>query len=187
LTYRDARIALELGESLPARGDKYLLMSAFRERLDRLMYEDKRHLVIVFDEAQQMDEATLDEIKNLTNISAETHSYLTVFFVGQPELREKVRQLKQVDQRIFLRFHLNNLDYNGTVKYIQHRLRVGGVETANIFTSLALERVFRSTGGVPREINRLCKLSMTYGVAHELKEISREDVEVVLSDLEKHG
>jgi general secretion pathway protein A len=187
LTFRDPRIAMTLEGDLPPRDDKYLLVNVFRERLDKLVYEDKRHLVLVFDEAQQMTGETLDEVKNLTNISSETHSYLTVFFVGQPELRETVRLLRQVDQRIFLRFHLNNLDYNGTVKYVQHRLRVAGLQSEGILSSLAYERVFRSTGGVPREINRLCKLAMTFGAAHDLKEITREDVEVVLLDLEKHS
>jgi general secretion pathway protein A len=126
-------------------------------------------------------------VKNLTNISSETENYLTVFLVGQPELREKIRQLKQVDQRIFLRFHLNNLDYNNSIKYIQHRLRVAGLETGTVFSSLGLERIFRSTAGVPREINRLCKLALTYGFAQNLTEITREDVEVILDDLQKRA
>lgn len=186
-SFRDARISLD-DAPLPPRSDKYALMTLFKERLDTLIYEEKRHLVLIFDEAQQMTETTLDEIKNLTNLSSETQNYLTVFLVGQPELREKVRLLRQVDQRIFLRFHLNNLDYNGTVKYIQHRLRVAGLSAdGSVFSSLGYERIFRSTGGVPREINRLCKLTMTDGVAHDLKEIRREDVEVVLEDLKAHG
>ena len=186
-SFRDARIAMSQDEPPPRRGDKYMLMTALRNKLETLVYEEKRHLVLIFDEAQQMDEPTLDEVKNLTNISSETSNFLTVFLIGQPELREKIRNLKQVDQRVFLRFHLNNLDFDNTVKYMQHRLRVAGLQSASIFSSLAYERIFRSTGGVPREINRLCKLALTYGFAHDLKEITREDVEVILHDLQKHG
>ncbi len=175
------------GAELPPRGDKYLLMTEFGERLERLIYRDKRHLVLVFDEAQQMDEAVLDEIKNLTNISPDSESFLTVFFVGQPELRQKVRGLKQVDQRIFLRFHLNNLDFNNSVKYIQHRLRIAGLERDSIFSSLAYELIFRGAGGVPREINRLCKLALTFGFAHHANEITREDIQVILEDFGEHG
>jgi len=172
---------------LPARGDKYHLATEFRERLERLIYRDKRHLVLVFDEAQQMEEGVLDEIKNLTNLSPDSESFLTVFFVGQPELRQKVRRLKQVDQRIFLRFHLNNLDYSDSVKYIQHRLRIAGLERDSIFSSLAYELIFRSTGGVPREINRLCKLALTFGFAHNATEITREDIQVILEDFGEHA
>jgi general secretion pathway protein A len=186
-SFRDSRLALEIGASQAPRDDKYLLISTFKKILETLVYEEKRHLVLVFDEAQQMENSVLDEVKNLTNITSETQNYLTIFFVGQPELREKIRTLKQVDQRIFLRFHLNTLDYNNTAKYVQHRLRIAGLDNLGIFTGDALEMIFRSTGGVPREINRLCKLSLNYGFAQELTEIDREDVELILDDMRKHG
>ena len=188
ITFRDVRMELSADDGdLPPRHDKFLLMDRLRSKLDRLVYEEKRHLVLLFDEAQQMDPEVIDEIKNLTNLSSETERYLTIFFFGQPELRDKIREIKQVDQRIFLRFHLNNLDYNNTVKYIHHRLRVANHQGEGIFSSLALERIFRGTGGVPREINRMCKLALSYGFAQELNEIRREDIEVIIEDLERHG
>jgi general secretion pathway protein A len=186
ITFRDNRLDL-LESELPDRSDKYMLTQVFKKKLETLLYEEKRHLVIIFDEAQQIADKVLDEIKNLTNISSRVENFMTIFLVGQPELREKVRLLKQVDQRIFLRFHLNNLDFNGSTKYIQHRLRVAGLEKGTIFTSLGYEILFRSTGGIPREINRLCKLALNYGFAQELKEISREDIQVIIDDLQEHS
>jgi general secretion pathway protein A len=171
----------------PVRHDKYALMQGFRQQLEYLYYDEKRHLVLVFDEAQQIEDATLDEIKNLTNFSTPAENFLTIFLVGQPELREKVRRLRQVDQRIFLRFHLNNLDYNGTIKYIQHRLRIAGHEIGAVFANDGFELIFRATGGVPREINRLCKLSLNYGFAQNLSELAREDIQVVFDDLQTQG
>ncbi|MBN1575284.1 MAG: AAA family ATPase [Chitinispirillaceae bacterium] len=186
ITFRDARLALMEEEPAP-RSDKYLLVQHFRKKLEVLFYEEKRHLVLIFDEAQQIEEPVLDEIKNLTNLSSPTENFLTIFFVGQPELREKIRRIKQVDQRIFLRFHLNNLDFNGTTKYIQHRLRVAGLESGTCFTSLGYEMIFRHTGGVPREINRLCKLALNYGFAKNCTEITREDLQVIIDDVEDQG
>ncbi|NLG15984.1 MAG: AAA family ATPase [Fibrobacter sp.] len=186
ITFRDSRIAMDEDE-LPSRDDKYMLVQAFRKKLEILFYQEKRHLVLLFDEAQQIDDSVLDEIKNLTNLSSRTENYMTIFIVGQPELRDKVHRLKQVDQRIFLRFHLNNLDYNGTIKYIQHRLAVAGLENGSLFTSLAYEMIFRSTGGIPREINRLCKLALNNGFAQEAREISREDIQLILNDLQAHS
>jgi general secretion pathway protein A len=171
----------------PQRGDKYQLMQMFKQQIEALYYEEKKHLVIIFDEAQQIDDAVIDELKNLTNFSTKSESFLTIFFVGQPELREKVKRLRQVDQRIFLRFHLNNLDYNSTIKYIQHRLRVAGHDMNTLFTSLGYELIFRNSGGVPREINRLCKLALNYGFAQNLSEISREDIQIILDDIAKQG
>jgi general secretion pathway protein A len=170
----------------PPRGDLYALMGRFKTLVEYLFFEEKRHLTLIFDEAQRMDDSVLDEVKSLTNISSETQNYLTIFFVGQPELRDKIKLLKQIDQRIFLRFHLNNLDYNNTVKYIFHRLRIAGLENVGIFTDPALEMVFRMTGGVPREINRLCKLALNYGFAQNQNEIAKEDIEIILEDMRKH-
>jgi general secretion pathway protein A len=186
-TFRDARLDLSSETAQAPREDKYLLMALFKKKLETLAYEEKRHLVLIFDEAQQMANEVLDEVKNLTNITSETQNYMTVFFVGQPEMREKIRALRQVDQRIFLRFHLNTLDYNNTFKYVHHRLRIAGLENLGIFAVPALEIIFRSTGGVPREINRLCKLALNYGFAQELPEIGREDIELILEDMRKHG
>jgi len=172
--------------TMPSRGDLYLLMNGFKALLETLFFEEKRHLTLIFDEAQQMEDSVLDEVKNLTNISSETQNYLTIFFVGQPELREKIKRLKQIDQRIFLRFHLNNLDYGNTVKYVFHRLRIAGLENFGIFTDPALEMIFRMTGGVPREINRLCKLALNHGFAQNLAEISKDEIDVIAEDMRKH-
>jgi general secretion pathway protein A len=186
-SFRDARLALTEDAELPGRSDKYQLMNIFKKKLETLVYEEKRHLVLIFDEAQQMAPEVLDEVKNLTNITSETQNFLSIFFVGQPELREKIRTIRQVDQRIFLRFHLNTLDFNNTTKYIQHRLRVAGRNNPGIFTNEAIELIFRSTSGVPREINRICKLVLNYGFAQELEAIDREDIECILDDMRKHG
>jgi len=187
ITYRDVRVGLWDDSALPERGDVYMLSNMLKEKIDKIVYEEKRHLVVVFDEAQLMDDEVLDEVKTLTNISSESENYLTIFLVGQPELREKIRRLKQVDQRIFLRFHLNNLDFRNAVDYMEHRLRLAGPPKQTVFTGPARELVFRSTGGVPREINRLCKLALTYGFGNSLEEISKEDLEVVLEDIREHS
>lgn len=168
---------------LPDRCDKYLLMQCFKQQAEALFYERRKHLVIIFDEAQQIEDSVLDGIKNLTNIASPSESLLTIFLVGQPELREKVRRLKQVDQRIFLRFHLNNLDYNGTHGYIHHRLSVAGRDHDGVFTGGGLELVFRATGGVPREINRMCKLALNLGFAQGASTIGQEEVQVIVDDL----
>ena len=184
ITFRDPRLALMENEN-PPRGDKYALTSYFERQLETLFFEEKRHLVLILDEAQQIEDGVLDEIKNLTNIGSGNENYMTIFVVGQPELREKIRRLPQVDQRIFLRFHLNNLDYNGTINYIQHRLRVAGIEQTTIFTSLAQELIFRCTGGVPRMVNRVCKIALQFGFAQNLDEIRKEDLELILEDMQE--
>jgi general secretion pathway protein A len=172
---------------LPDRNDKYMLVQVFKKYLDTLYYEQKRHLIITLDEAQQIEEHVIDELKNLTNISFEAENCLTLFLIGQPELREKIKKLKPVNQRIFLRFHLNNLDYKNMIKYIRHRLRVAGLENYSIFTDAAFECMFRETDGIPREINRLCKIALNYGYVQNLKEITDTDIQVVIDDIREHS
>ena len=186
ITFRDYRLALDEQQQI-SRTDKYALINLFKKKLETLAFGEKRHLVLIFDEAQQMANDVLDEVKNLTNICSETQNFMTIFFVGQPELRDKIKSIKQIDQRIFLRFHLNTLDFNNTSKYVFHRLRIAGLEYTSIFNSQAIEVIFRATGGVPREINRLCKLALSYGFAHELSEIDGEVIEVILEDLKRHS
>lgn len=187
MTFKDPRIEIISGAEEPVRNDKYQLMSIFKQKLESLAYEDKRHLVVIFDEAQQIEDQVLDELKNLTNMSSDLENFMTVFLVGQPELREKVRNMKQINQRVYLRFHLNNLDFNNTVNYIQHRFRVAGKQSGTIFDNNAFELIFRRTEGIPREINRLCKLALTFGFAHELELLTKSDIEVIIEDMDRHS
>jgi general secretion pathway protein A len=187
IAFLDSRIDLMNTDAAPLRSDKYGLMQIFKKKLDTLFYEEKRHLVLIFDEAQQIADSVLDEIKNLTNVSSSIENFLTIFFVGQPELREKVRKLKQIDQRIFLRFHLNNLDYNNTTNYINHRLRIAGNINVPIFSIATHELIFRTSGGIPREINRICKLALNFGFAHSLSELSKDDIQLIIDDLQENS
>jgi general secretion pathway protein A len=167
------------------RQDKYGLVKKLEETLEILHGREHRHLVVIFDEAQQMEVPALEEIKNLTNLNSTQANYLTVILVGQPELREKIRGLKQIDQRISLRFHLNTLDRRNTGRYIRHRLQIAGSPQQNIFTQEALEQIYTFTQGIPREINRVAKLSMEMGAAAGQKEISAELTETVIRDLKE--
>ncbi len=171
---------------LPARGDRYAIVRYFREFLESLFQNEKRRLVLILDEAQSLAHKDLDALKNLTNISYEDHNLLTIVLVGQPELREHVRALKQVDQRVGLSFHLNNLDLENVGNYVRHRLQVAGHQSGELFHSKAFVTLFRHTLGIPREINRACKLALEYSFANETPEIGEDAVKVILDDIHKH-
>ena len=167
------------------RQDKFALVQHFQSLLEILHGQEQRHLVIIFDEAQQIETPVLEEIKNLTNINTPNTNYLTIILVGQPELREQISRLKQIDQRIALRFHLNTLDLRNTGRYIRHRLQIAGSVQPNIFTQEALEHIFQYTQGIPREINRMAKLSMEMGVSTGKMELGPEIVKVIIQDLQE--
>lgn len=168
------------------RNDRYYLLDVFRNHVYHLNEVEHRHFVAVIDEAQQMDADGLDNVKNLTNLGTDRGNHITVLLVGQPELRQTVRDLKPLDQRVSLRFHLNNLDLTNTKNYIQHRLRVVGCPREDLVSPKAIELLFRETGGVPREINRVCKLALDHGFSVGAREVDEEMARLILDDLQRH-
>lgn len=169
----------DLGRTKFARCDR------FRRAVQRLAAE-QRHLVLVFDEAQEMSAAILNELKLLTNLNGAGQNPLTVILVGQPELRERVGQLPAIDQRVSLRFHLNALSPEESGDYLRHRLRVAGHATGELFTPEAVERAYQSARGVPRELNRIAKLALEFAWVNDSLEVAPDAVEAVVRDLKRY-
>jgi general secretion pathway protein A len=113
-----------------------------------------RRIVLMVDEAQNLDAAVLEQVRLLTNLETATQKLLQIILIGQPELREVLTRadLRQLAQRITGRYHLESLRRPETIAYIRHRLRVAGA-TRDIFTPGAMRELYRLSGGVPRIIN----------------------------------
>jgi len=94
----------------------------------------------------------------LSNLETEREKLLQIILVGQPELREKLNQpsLRQLRQRICVRYHLNPLDREETERYIFHRLAVAGSTEDIYFSRRAIDDIHDYSGGVPRVINIIC-------------------------------
>lgn len=176
----------ELDGNPPEAGQtKYARVERLKKVINRVHLEG-RHLVLIFDEAQDMTPATLNELKLLTNLNRAGHSYLTIVLVGQPELRPLVASLPPIDQRVSLRFHLNALDLEDSRNYIRHRLKVAGHINGELFTPDGVERAYQMTLGVPRELNRVAKLALEFAWVKEYQQVNLKAVEAVLRDLQRH-
>lgn len=145
-----------------------------------------RHLVLIFDEAQEMSSATLNELKQLTNLNGNGRSALTVVLVGQPELREQVARLPAINQRISLRFHLNPLSLEDAGQYLGHRLLAAGHDRGDLFAPDAVEFAYEATGGIPRELNRVAKLALEFAWVQEYSEVTLAAVDAVVRDMNHH-
>lgn len=156
-----------------------LLMTELQRRQDR-------QLVLIFDEAQDLDVESLRALKRLSNLNGEVGGNLTILLIGQPELRDRVAALPPLDQRISLRFHLPNLDGDEVAGFLRHRLRVAGHPTGDLFSPEACGLIARASRGTPREINRLAKLSLEAAAATGSEAVGPEPVESVLGDLRRH-
>jgi len=135
--------------------------------------EDK-NCVLVIDEAQNLSTETLEQVRLLSNLETETEKLLQIVLIGQPELADKLAltELRQLNQRITARYHLDTLDRKETLEYIAFRLSVAGGRQRVRFTRAAVKQVHRISGGTPRVINALCDRALLIGYTKEAKQIT---------------
>ncbi|MFC4668043.1 ExeA family protein [Seohaeicola nanhaiensis] len=146
-------------------------------------YAQNRRVILVFDEAQNVSAEGLEELRMLTNINSNKDELIQLILVGQPELRDLIRdpRMNQLAQRVAASFHLNRMDLDGTRAYIRHRMKTAG-GTGEEFTSEATEAIFKATQGVPRLINQLCDLGLLYSWTDDNPRVTRESIQTVLND-----
>jgi type II secretory pathway predicted ATPase ExeA len=141
-----------------------------------------RDTVVIVDEAQLIqDDAVFEELRLLLNFQTDDRFLVTLLLIGSLELASRIRRLKQLDQRIAIRYHLNTLDDTHTANYIAHRLRMAG-QTRRIFTDHAVKRIFDFTGGTPREINNICDVALLIGSSRAAREIDEAIIAQVIHD-----
>lgn len=130
--------------------------------------------VLIVDEAQNLTIDCLEEIRLLSNLETFKEKLLQILLVGQPELRDKLslQELRQVNQRVSLRYHLDPLDLEETENYIGYRLKVAGGREKVLFTPKAIDKIHRLTHGVPRLINILCDKTLLAAYVAETKVIN---------------
>ena len=114
--------------------------------------------VLIVDEAQNLHPSVLEQLRLLTNLETHERKLLQIVLIGQPELRTLLShpELEQLAQRVIARYHLESLNADESIRYIEHRLNVAGHTGALPFDARALHRIYALTRGVPRRINLLC-------------------------------
>jgi general secretion pathway protein A len=146
-------------------------------------FRDGRDTVLIVDEAQLIeDDMVFEELRLLMNFQTDERFLVTLLLIGSPELRERVRRLKHLDQRIAIRYHLNTLDYTHTAAYVAHRLKMAG-RTESIFTEEAIKLIFDFTRGTPREINNVCDVALLVGYTKRVNEVGEKIVAEVIKDM----
>jgi general secretion pathway protein A len=128
-------------------------------------FRDGRNAVLIIDEAQNLAPAVLEQIRMLSNLETERGKLLQIILVGQPELQQQLARadLRQLNQRIALRYHIQPFDRQETADYIHHRLLVAGSHGDVRFSRRALSLIYRHSEGIPRRINLLCDRALLLG------------------------
>ena len=177
-------ILTELGLE-PPRTDR----TAYLEVLNTFLLEQAeagRDVVLLVDEAQDLTPELLEQVRLLSNLETDRRKLIQIVLIGQPELRDKLnaRSLRQLRQRITVRYHLKPLDLDETERYISHRLLVAGADGRPKFSRGAVRAVHRYARGVPRLINAVCDKALLYGYVNATYELKSRAIRQAIRELE---
>ncbi|MEO7658164.1 MAG: AAA family ATPase [Pyrinomonadaceae bacterium] len=143
--------------------------------------------VIIIDEAHELSDYVLEEIRLLMNFESDNAKHLQIVLTGQPELRDKLNQvnLRQLKQRVALRCSMHSFPTVEEVdRYITERLLIAGSEQPNIFTPGAVDFIFQCSEGIPRQINNICDNAMLAAYSAGEQVIGRQIIEKVAENLD---
>jgi general secretion pathway protein A len=177
-------IAMEFG--LDVKGmDRLETVAAMNQFLLQLAH-DNRDAVLIIDEAQDLSNELLEQVRLLSNLETDDRKLLQIVLMGQPELRDRLNdfRLRQLRQRITVRYHLRPLKRLEVGQYVQHRLQVSGAKGAPYFTTAALWRIYRYSQGIPRLVNALCDKCLLAGFVQQRDEIDYRMVGLAIRELE---
>ena len=148
-------------------------------------YAAGRKVLLIVDEAQNLSNRVLEEIRLLSGVETTKEKVLRIILAGQPELNARLDsdELIQLVQRVRLRFHLTALSPEETQSYVLHRLEVAGSRGRQIFAEDTYPIIYRYTGGVPRLINTLCDTALMGAYALEHKRIGVPELKAALEEL----
>ena len=148
-------------------------------------YSNGKKVVLIVDEAQNLSKKVLEEIRLLSGIETHKEKILRIILAGQPELKATLDSpnLKQLVQRIRLRFHIGPLDSRETREYVDHRIAVAGREPNDLFDDDTYDIIFRYSGGIPRLINTLCDTALLCAFADENSVVKDEDIMSAVEEL----
>ncbi|HUI06590.1 MAG TPA: AAA family ATPase [Verrucomicrobiae bacterium] len=177
-------IALEFG--LKPRGIDRV---AYLQALNEFVLEEvnqSNNIVLVIDEAQDLTDELLEQVRLLSNLETDQQKLMQIVLMGQPELRKKLSQpeLRQLRQRITVRYHLQPLDLAETAGYINHRLALAGANGTPSFDEGAIKLVYKYSGGIPRLINAVCDKTLLAGFVTQTGLITRQLVDLAVEELE---
>jgi general secretion pathway protein A len=135
------------------------------------------NVVLIIDEAQNLSIKQLEHVRLLSNIETEKEKLLQIILVGQPELCDKLKlkELRQLNQRVAVRYHILPLEHHELAAYIEHRLKIANATRDSnhqlFFTPEAIDIIYKNSGGTPRMVNILCDRALLAGFISETNKI----------------
>src|ERR1039457_826433 len=174
----------DFGIPCDGQAKSQVLQRLYNWLLDR--YRAGETAVLVVDEAQNLTDEVLEEIRMLTNLETFTEKLLQIVLVGQPELEQRLKQpqLRQLRQRLTLRAKTHALNLEETKSYKIGRAHVAGSNGEPVFEPEAVVALFRYSLGIPRIINLLCEHCLVSAFVDQKRTVSVEMVDSVAGDFD---
>ena len=151
--------------------------------------EQDHNVVLIVDEAQDLARNVLEEVRLLGNLETASEKLLQIILVGQPELRRMIAtpELRQLNQRLTVKFHLGALSQESVIAYIDHRMKVAShilLGPSDVFEPEAAVEVFQASGGIPRVVNVICDQALLQAYVNDERTVTPGTVRHVVSEME---
>jgi general secretion pathway protein A len=162
---------------------------AYIERLNAFLLKKNKegtNVALFIDEAQDLSPQVMEQVRLLSNLETDQHKLIQMVMCGQPELKARLGrpELRQLRQRITVRYHIPPLSAEDTGAYIRHRLFIAGAEDPSLFKADAVNQVYRYSKGSPRMINAVCDNALLAGYVEDQRTINARCVKRAISQLE---
>ncbi len=159
------------------------------QKLNRMLAREAEAghpVVVIIDEAQNLDEESLESVRLLSDFETPSAKLLQVILAGQPPLADKLAspRLAQLYQRLSIIAHLEPFTPEETDQYINHRLHLSGYQGKGLFDSQARALIARYSEGIPRTINNLCFNALSIGCGLQRPVIDAAIVQEAAADLD---
>jgi general secretion pathway protein A len=151
-------------------------------------HSEGKNVAIFIDEAQDLSPQVMEQVRLLSNLETDQHKLMQIILCGQPELKERLSRpdLRQLRQRITVRYHISPLSTEDTWMYVRHRLAVAGADDSLVFEADAIREVHSYSKGTPRLINTICDNALLAGYVRRTRTIDAACVRTAIEQLEGH-
>ncbi|MBW2636391.1 MAG: AAA family ATPase [Deltaproteobacteria bacterium] len=170
-------------------GEGNLTKKGYVDALNRFLLENfaaGKNAVLLIDEAQNLSRSVLEQIRMLSNLETESEKLLQIVLLGQPELQELLGlpSLRQLNERITVRYDLVPLNHEQVKSYIEHRLQVAHIPNGNVeFSAGACRIIFNYSKGIPRRVNAICDRALLIAYTRECAVIDRRVAKEAVDDI----
>lgn len=166
------------------RGTKKRYLDALNDFL-LANFSRGKNAVLIIDEAQNLPRETLEQIRMLSNLETATEKLLQIVLLGQPEFLEMLAapSLRQLNERITVRYDLQPLAKDDVRGYIDHRISAASGNAGRMFSAASYAVIYRASEGIPRRINAICDRALLVAYSRNRRIVDRKIVRIAIGDL----